>query len=158
MHALMILSCAFITFPQCGVFWGKLSATFKTLTYPTSRVKISPSTAAEITRMMVAVTDANTIKLDRYSVAMKTGTADRVGDQLAHNLFVVVLARNGPLIPPSIDCGDCSRHSRRKRGSSRFSKVIPFVKPCAPACLWEGDGIPSCQARGCEYIEVGKCL
>ncbi len=49
--------------------------TEKTFIYPTTPVKITPATATEITRMMVTVMDSNAGKMDHYSVAMKTGTA-----------------------------------------------------------------------------------
>ncbi|MBY0376919.1 penicillin-binding protein 2 [Patescibacteria group bacterium] len=50
----------------------------KDITYPTTRVKISPESSHEITRMMVQVMDNynnGTTKLEHYSVAAKTGTA-----------------------------------------------------------------------------------
>lgn len=50
-------------------------STTKEMTYPISRVKISQATATEITRMLVTVMDAGVGKIDHYSVAMKTGTA-----------------------------------------------------------------------------------
>jgi cell division protein FtsI (penicillin-binding protein 3)/stage V sporulation protein D (sporulation-specific penicillin-binding protein) len=53
--------------------------TEKEMTYPTSRVKISLVTATEITRMLVTVMDTSLksglAKLEHYSVAVKTGTA-----------------------------------------------------------------------------------
>jgi len=54
--------------------------TEKNITYPTSRVKISEATATEITRMLVNVMDKNlgasdNGKLEHYSIAAKTGTA-----------------------------------------------------------------------------------
>lgn len=53
--------------------------TEKNITYPTSRVKISEASATEITRMLVTVMDKSlkggNAKLDHYSVAVKTGTA-----------------------------------------------------------------------------------
>lgn len=52
--------------------------TSKTFTYPTVPTKITKETSAEITRMMVGVMDSyqnGGLKLDRYSVAAKTGTA-----------------------------------------------------------------------------------
>lgn len=49
--------------------------TSKEFTYKTTPTKISKATSEEITRMLVAVTDSNKIKMDHYSVAMKTGTA-----------------------------------------------------------------------------------
>jgi len=49
------------------------------MTYPTSRVKFSPTTGTEITRMLVTVMDKSLsgglVKFDHYSVAVKTGTA-----------------------------------------------------------------------------------
>src|SRR3989338_6902081 len=51
----------------------------KKLTYPTARAKISETTAEEITRMLVEVMDkalkGGTAKMEHYSVAVKTGTA-----------------------------------------------------------------------------------
>lgn len=50
----------------------------KKITYPTTRTKISEQSAAEITRMMVGVMDSygnGKVKLENYSVAAKTGTA-----------------------------------------------------------------------------------
>jgi len=51
----------------------------KEITYETKKTKISPTTAEEITRMLVNVMDKATIsgatKLEHYSVAVKTGTA-----------------------------------------------------------------------------------
>ena len=53
--------------------------TKKEITYPTSRVKISEKTAGEITNMMVTVMNQSFDKLspgiERYSIAVKTGTA-----------------------------------------------------------------------------------
>jgi len=53
--------------------------TEKQMTYPTSRVKISEKTSQEITGMMVTVMDKSFDKLspgiERYSIAVKTGTA-----------------------------------------------------------------------------------
>ena len=53
--------------------------TEKDMTYPTSRVKISEKTSEEITGMMVTVMDKSFDKLspgiERYSIAVKTGTA-----------------------------------------------------------------------------------
>lgn len=58
--------------------------TEKKIIYPTSRTKISPATAEEITRMLVTVMDTSLqgglAKLEHYSVAIKTGTA-----QVANN-------------------------------------------------------------------------
>lgn len=51
----------------------------KEMAYPTSRVKITKETSEEITRMLVTVMDKSLkgglAKLDNYSVAVKTGTA-----------------------------------------------------------------------------------
>ncbi len=51
----------------------------KDFSYPTTRVKISEPTATEITRMLVTVMDKSLkgglAKIDHYSVAIKTGTA-----------------------------------------------------------------------------------
>ncbi|OGI76489.1 hypothetical protein A3C67_00075 [Candidatus Nomurabacteria bacterium RIFCSPHIGHO2_02_FULL_42_19] len=51
----------------------------KKLTYPTARAKISEATGEEITRMLVEVMDkalkGGTAKMEHYSVAVKTGTA-----------------------------------------------------------------------------------
>ncbi len=51
----------------------------KKMTYPTTRAKISEKTATEITRMLVTVMDTSFDKLspgiERYSIAVKTGTA-----------------------------------------------------------------------------------
>ena len=51
----------------------------KEMTYPTSRVKISEATGEEITRMLVEVMDkalkGGATKMEHYSVAVKTGTA-----------------------------------------------------------------------------------
>ena len=53
--------------------------TEKEMTYTTTRAKIFPATAEEITRMLVTVMDTalqgGFAKLERYSVAVKTGTA-----------------------------------------------------------------------------------
>ncbi len=53
--------------------------TSKKMTYPTKPTKISKETSAEITRMLVTVMDKSlkngAAKMDRYSVAVKTGTA-----------------------------------------------------------------------------------
>lgn len=53
--------------------------TKKELNYSTTRVKISEATATEITRMLVTVMDkslkSGTAKMEHYSVAVKTGTA-----------------------------------------------------------------------------------
>ena len=53
--------------------------TKKDIIYPTSRVKISEKTSEEITNMMVTVMDKSFDKLspgiERYSIAVKTGTA-----------------------------------------------------------------------------------
>ncbi|MFA6524092.1 MAG: penicillin-binding protein 2 [Candidatus Paceibacterota bacterium] len=53
--------------------------TEKEISYPTSRVKISEKTSEEITRMLVTVMDKSLkgglAKMDHYSVAVKTGTA-----------------------------------------------------------------------------------
>jgi cell division protein FtsI (penicillin-binding protein 3)/stage V sporulation protein D (sporulation-specific penicillin-binding protein) len=53
--------------------------TKKIMTYPTSRTKITEATSEEITRMLVTVMDKSLkggfAKLDNYSVAIKTGTA-----------------------------------------------------------------------------------
>ena len=53
--------------------------TSKELTYPTIPTKITKETSAEITRMLVVVMDKalkdGKAKMDRYSVAVKTGTA-----------------------------------------------------------------------------------
>jgi stage V sporulation protein D (sporulation-specific penicillin-binding protein) len=53
--------------------------TSKEFTYETTPTKISPATSEEITRMLVGVMDKSlkngTAKLDHYSVAIKTGTA-----------------------------------------------------------------------------------
>jgi stage V sporulation protein D (sporulation-specific penicillin-binding protein) len=53
--------------------------TRKTLEYPTVRTKISPETSEEITRMLVEVMDESIkggqAKLEHFSVAVKTGTA-----------------------------------------------------------------------------------
>lgn len=53
--------------------------TSKKFTYPTTQTKISASTAEEITRMLVTVMDKSIkgglAKLEHYSVAVKTGTA-----------------------------------------------------------------------------------
>ena len=53
--------------------------TEKQMTYPTSRVKISEKTSEEITGMMTTVMDKSFDKLspgiERYSIAVKTGTA-----------------------------------------------------------------------------------
>ncbi|MFA6585633.1 MAG: penicillin-binding protein 2 [Candidatus Paceibacterota bacterium] len=58
--------------------------TEKEMTYEKTRVKISEATATEITRMLVNVSDQSVFKgnakLERYSVAVKTGTA-----QVANN-------------------------------------------------------------------------
>jgi len=49
------------------------------ISYPTTPTKISPKTAEEITRMLVKVMDqsirSGTVKLEHYSIAVKTGTA-----------------------------------------------------------------------------------
>ena len=59
--------------------------TEKEMTYPTSRVKISEKTSEEITNMMVTVMDKsfdkNSPGIERYSIAVKTGTA-----QVANNI------------------------------------------------------------------------
>lgn len=51
----------------------------KKITYETTPTKITPETAEEITRMMVNVMDksllAGSLKLEHYSIAIKTGTA-----------------------------------------------------------------------------------
>ncbi|MFZ2072320.1 MAG: penicillin-binding protein 2 [Minisyncoccia bacterium] len=56
----------------------------KNITYPTSRAKISEKTSEEITRMLVTVMDKSLkgglAKIDNYSIAVKTGTA-----QVANN-------------------------------------------------------------------------
>jgi len=53
--------------------------TQKEMVYPTSRVKISEKTSEEITRMLVTVMDkslkSGLAKMEHYSVAIKTGTA-----------------------------------------------------------------------------------
>ncbi|OGI86264.1 hypothetical protein A3A01_02065 [Candidatus Nomurabacteria bacterium RIFCSPLOWO2_01_FULL_39_17] len=53
--------------------------TEKEMTYTTTRAKIFPATAEEITRMLVTIMDTalqgGLAKLERYSVAVKTGTA-----------------------------------------------------------------------------------
>jgi cell division protein FtsI/penicillin-binding protein 2 len=53
--------------------------TSKDFKYPTTQTKISAATATEITSMLVTVMDKSikggTAKLDHYSVAVKTGTA-----------------------------------------------------------------------------------
>lgn len=52
----------------------------KKIEYPITKTKISESTSAEITRMLVNVMDKSTVqgvnsKLEHYNIAMKTGTA-----------------------------------------------------------------------------------
>jgi cell division protein FtsI/penicillin-binding protein 2 len=64
--------------------------TFKNLTYPTTRVKISKETSDEITGMLVTVMDkaikGGFGKLDHFSVAVKTGTA-QVADPVSHGYY-----------------------------------------------------------------------
>jgi cell division protein FtsI/penicillin-binding protein 2 len=54
-------------------------STSKVMTYPTIQTKISRVTSQEISRMLVTVMDkaikGGTAKLDHFSVAVKTGTA-----------------------------------------------------------------------------------
>jgi len=73
--------------------------TYKTMTYPTTRTKITPASSEEITRMLVEVMDKSIKggqgKLENFSVAVKTGTAqvaDSVGggyyeDRHTHSFF-----------------------------------------------------------------------
>ena len=55
------------------------NGTEKIMSYPTSRAKISEKTSEEITRMLVTVMDKSLkrglAKMDHYSIAVKTGTA-----------------------------------------------------------------------------------
>ena len=71
----------------------------KIMTYPTTPAKITPETSQEITRMLVTVMDkalkGGLSKLDHFSVAVKTGTAqvaDNVNggyyeDRYTHSFF-----------------------------------------------------------------------
>ncbi len=61
------------------------NGTEKEMTYPTTRAKITEATSEEITRMLVVVMDdalqGGLAKIENYSVAIKTGTA-----QVANNI------------------------------------------------------------------------
>ena len=90
-------------------------------------------------------------KLDRHQCgSMETSAANRIGDHLAHNHFVVVLILIIPLILSSIDYGDCSQHGHRKRGASRFPKIISLVEPCPLPCFLEARGALSRHGSECK--------
>jgi len=62
------------------------NGTEKNMTYETTRAKISEATGTEITRMLVNIMDkaiqAGAVKLEHYSVAVKTGTAQVANSEI----------------------------------------------------------------------------